>query len=415
MAIVKAFKGVRPNSALIGEIAALPYDVYSRAEATEIVKNNPHSFLKIDRGETTLEETVDVYDDVVYENAKKLFDDMLEKGDFIQEEQAVFYVYELTRNGRSQTGLVACTSVLDYENEIIKKHELTREHKEADRVRHVDTVNAHTGPIFMTYKHKVGINSLVKKWKETHDPIYDFVADDQVSHVVWKLDEPVVIEALIKAFEDIDSLYIADGHHRAASAAKVAKKRNEEKKYEDVEAHNVFLSVIFPDNELEILPYNRVVKDLYGMSPEQFLGLVKEQFDIEKTSKEPIEPAGKGTYGMYLENTWYLLRARKGTYHADDPVLSLDVSILQLNLLAPILGIGDPRTDKRISFVGGIRGLKEIEKRCREDMAVGFALVPTSIEELMEISDKGELMPPKSTWFEPKLRSGIFSHLLDEA
>lgn len=415
MAIVKAFKGVRPNAALVCEIAALPYDVYSRAEATEIVLNNPHSFLKIDRGETTLGDSVGVYDDVVYENAKNLFDEMLDKGDFIQDEQAVFYVYELTRNGRPQTGLVACTAVEEYKNHTIKEHELTRELKEKDRIRHVDTVNAHTGPIFMTYKHRVGISDVIKKWKESHEAVYDFLADDQVRHVVWKIDEPMIIEAITKAFKEIESFYIADGHHRAASAVKVSDMRDKDSKTPGVNEHNYFLSVIFPDDELEILSYNRVVKDLYGLSTEQFIQHVEEQFTIEKTSSEAFEPTEKGTFTMFLEGKWYLLKAMEGSYHAGDPVLGLDVSILQLNLLAPILGIGDPRTDKRVDFIGGIRGLKEIEKRCRKDMTVGFALVPTSIEELMKISDEGELMPPKSTWFEPKLRSGIFCHLLEES
>jgi uncharacterized protein (DUF1015 family) len=363
MAKIKAFAGIRPNETMAKEIAALPYDVYNRTEAKAIVENNPLSFLKVDRAETQFDETIDTYDAVVYKKAQDLFNEMIEKGQLIQDQKTCLYIYRLTMKGRSQTGLVACTSIDEYIADIIKKHELTRAAKERDRINHVDSLDANTGPIFLTYRAKDAIDEIVNNWMENNPPIYDFVADDAIKHEMWCIDDVAIIESLETLFMTIPSLYIADGHHRAASAVKVGLLRREQHKdYTGAEEFNYFLSVIFPDNQLKIFDYNRVVKDLDGMTPEQFLGSVKESFDIIRTSKEQIKPTEKSTFGMFLEDTWYLIKAKEGTYRKEDPVLSLDVSVLQLNLLAPILGVGDPRTDERIDFVGGIRGLAELER-----------------------------------------------------
>lgn len=314
-------------------------------------------------------------------------------------------------DGRSQTGIVACSSIDDYVNGVIKKHENTREDKELDRIRHVDTVNAQTGPIFLAYRQNETLKAIVAEEKKK-TALYDFVSDDGIRHKVWKIEDPAQTEAIEKAFAAIPATYIADGHHRAASAVKVGlKRRAENPGYTGEEPFNYFLSVLFPDEELMILPYNRVVKDLNGMSKAQFFDAVKEKFELEEMGKEPYAPAEKGTFGMYLDNTWYALKVLP-PYRSSDPVKGLDVSILQDQLLAPVLGIGDPRTDKRIDFIGGIRGLKELERRVSEDMEIAFSMYPTSIEELLAVADAGLLMPPKSTWFEPKLRSGLFIHRL---
>lgn len=413
MSIVRPFKGVRPRVDLAKEIAALPYDVYSSKEAREVVKNKPLSFLKIDRAETFFEIGTDPYCEKVYEKARDTLYEMIKEQKFIQDEKPCLYIYQLTMNGRAQTGIVACTSIDDYNNNIIKKHELTRADKEIDRINHVDYCDANTGPIFLTYQAQASIDQVVNDWMKQYQPEYDFIADDGIGHTVWVINDISTIEALQASFERVASLYIADGHHRAASAVKVGMKRREQNPKDHGEGEfNFFLSVIFPDNQLKIMDYNRVVKDFDGLTPEAFLEEVQKNFEILKTSKTQMSPIEKGTFGMYLQDTWYLIKAKEGTYNAKDPVLNLDVSILQLNLLAPILGIGDPRTDNRIDFVGGIRGLGELERRVSEDMTVAFAMVPTSIEELMRIADADELMPPKSTWFEPKLRSGLFIHLL---
>jgi len=314
-------------------------------------------------------------------------------------------------DGRSQTGIVACSSIDDYVNGVVKKHENTREDKEIDRIRHVDTVNAQTGPIFLAYRQNETLKAIVAEEK-AKPALYDFVSDDGIRHRVWKINDPAQTEAIEAAFAAIPATYIADGHHRAASAVKVGlKRRAENPGYTGEEPFNYFLSVLFPDEELMILPYNRVVKDLNGLSREQFFEAVKEKFELEEIGKEPYAPAEKGTFGMYLDNTWYALKVLP-QYKNADPVKGLDVSILQDQLLGPVLGIGDPRTDKRIDFIGGIRGLKELERRVSEDMEIAFSMYPTSIEELLAVADAGLLMPPKSTWFEPKLRSGLFIHRL---
>ena len=411
MAIVRPFVCVRPEAGKADKVAALPYDVYNRKEACEAVKGNPLSFLNIDRAETQFPEDVDTYDDRVYVRARETLDRQIEEGVYVTDAEENYYLYELTMDGRSQTGVVACCSIDDYINGVIKKHENTREDKEIDRIRHVDTTNAHTGPIFLAYRQDETVKRLVTQVKSGL-PIYDFVSDDGIGHRVWMIGDRTMVGAVQDAFAQIPATYIADGHHRAASAVKVGLKRREaDPGYTGHEPFNYFLSVLFPDEELMILPYNRVVKDLNGMDCQEFLKAAAERFRIEELGVEAFSPKEKGTFGMYLEETWYCLKARP-EYMSNDPVDGLDVSILQDHLLKPVLGIGDPRTDKRVDFIGGIRGLKELERRCQEDMKVAFSMYPTSISELLAVADAGLLMPPKSTWFEPKLRSGLFIHRL---
>ncbi len=410
MATVKPFECVRPDAARAFEVAALPYDVYSRAEAREAVKGHPFSFLNIDRPETQFPEDFDMYSDEAYGKAASMLNDWISNGVLLQDKEAAYYVYELVMNGRSQTGIVACAAIDDYLNNVIKKHENTREEKEIDRIRHVDTCSAQTGPIFLAYRSKEEINSIVTKTQKTV-PLYAFTADDGITHRVWKIAEKATVQAIRDAFARVDSIYIADGHHRAASAVKVGLKRRQENSgYTGNEEFNFFLSVLFPEDQLMIMPYNRVVKDLNGLSKQDFLDRIATQFEIKEVRKEAFEPAEKCTFGMYLDGEWYLLSASENLKTISDPVEALDVSILQNYLLEPVLGIKDPRTDKRIDFIGGIRGLKELERRCSLDMTVAFAMYPTSITELFAVSDAGKLMPPKSTWFEPKLRSGLFIH-----
>ena len=411
MAVVKPFICIRPAKENAAKVASLPYDVYNRKEACAAVAGNPVSFLNIDRAETQFSDDVDTYADCVYEKARELLDTQIAEGVYVTDAGDHYYLYELTMDGRSQTGIVACSSIDDYVNGVVKKHENTREDKELDRIRHVDTVNAQTGPIFLAYRQNETLKAIVAEEK-AKPVLYDFVSDDGIRHRVWKIDDPAQTAAIEAAFAAIPATYIADGHHRAASAVKVGlKRRAENPGYTGEEPFNYFLSVLFPDEELMILPYNRVVKDLNGMSREQFFEAVKGKFELEEIGKEPYAPAEKGTFGMYLDNTWYALKVLP-QYRSADPVKGLDVSILQDQLLGSVLGIGDPRTDKRIDFIGGIRGLKELERRVREDMEIAFSMYPTSIEELLAVADAGLLMPPKSTWFEPKLRSGLFIHKL---
>lgn len=411
MAVVKPFICIRPSADKASQVAALPYDVYSRREACDAVKGSPLSFLNIDRAETQFSDEVDTYDDRVYDKAKELLDSQIGGGVYVTDQEENFYLYQLTMEGRSQTGIVACCSIDDYVNGIIKKHENTREDKEIDRIRHVDATNAHTGPIFLAYRQNDQLKSLVARAK-AEATLYDFVSSDGVRHRVWRISSREQVQSLEMAFKDIPSTYIADGHHRAASAVKVGlKRRAENPGYTGQEPFNYFLTVLFPDEELKILPYNRVVRDLNGLDRAGFLAAVSERFEVTELGAEAFGPERKGTYGMFLEDTWYCLEV-KPRYMTEDPVKGLDVSILQDCLLDPVLGIGDPRTDKRIDFIGGIRGLKELERRAREDMKVAFSMYPTSIEELLAVADAGLLMPPKSTWFEPKLRSGLFIHRL---
>lgn len=409
---VTPFQSVRPIPNLAPHIAALPYDVYDRREALAEVQREPFSFLKIDRAETQFPDDVDTYDPRVYAKAKELLNGMIADGSFIIEETPCYYIYELIMEGRSQTGIVACSSVDDYQNQIIKKHENTREEKELDRIRHVDITNAHTGPIFLVYRSVQKINEILAKVKKD-TPLYDFTSPDGITHRVWRISNSELVAQLEALFEQIPCTYIADGHHRCASAVKVGLNRRAlHPDYTGEEEFNRFLSVLFPDDQLYIMPYNRVIRDLNGLSEKAFLDAVKKAgFSIEYKGQTQVSPVKKGTFGMYLNKSWYLLTASE-TLFSTDPVRGLDVSILQEHLLETILNIKDPRTDKRIDFVGGIRGLDELERRVSSDMAVAFSMFATSIEELLSVADAGLLMPPKSTWFEPKLRSGLFIHKL---
>lgn len=412
MAQIRPFMAYRPRKGMEQKIAALPYDVYNRREACEVVKKNPESFLAIDRAETQFGDEVDTYAPCVYEKADQMLRNQIREGKFVQDKVPCFYLYELTMDGNSQTGVVACASIDDYLNNVIKKHENTRADKEEDRIRHVDTCSMQTGPIFLAYRAQEDLKKKIANIK-TQEPVYDFVSEDGIGHRVWVIGDSEDVTMIEKAFAAIPAIYIADGHHRCASAVKVGLKRREQHPgYTGNEEFNYFLSVIFPDDELRILDYNRVVKDLNGMEKDTFLSKTEEHFKVEKKGKDPYRPVEKGTFGMYLEEEWYCLTAKE-ELRSEDAVDGLDVSILQNNLLHPILGIQDPKTDKRIDFVGGIRGLKELEQRVHTDMKVAFSMYPTSIAELFAVADAGRLMPPKSTWFEPKLRSGLFLHQIE--
>lgn len=412
MAVIRQFKAVRPTPAMAEKVAALPYDVVNSEEARDMTAGKPYSFLHVDKAEIDLPVGIDIYSPEVYAKAKENLDNLIANGILIQDDKPMLYIYELTMEGRSQTGLVACTSIDEYINGIIKKHELTREDKEQDRIRHVDICNANTGPIFLAYRTVDKISEIINKIKKNL-PIYDFTAEDGIKHKAWVIDNEDDINNLVELFKDMPSLYIADGHHRNASAAKVGLKRRIEKPdYTGDEEFNYYLSVIFPSDQLKILDYNRVVRDLNGMSDEEFITKLSEKFDIKNVSGR-AKPEKQYDFGMYLNKKWYMLTA-KSSIITEDAVKGLDVSILQDNVLIPLLGIGDIRTDKRIDFVGGIRGLGELEKRVDSgEMKVAFAMYPTSIEQLMTIADEDKIMPPKSTWFEPKLRSGLFIHSLE--
>ena len=411
MATIRPFRAIRPIPDKAAVIAALPYDVYNRQEAKEAVKGNPDSFLNIDRAETQFDDSVDTYAECVYEKAHDLLWEKIAKGDFLREDAPCYYIYELTMEGRVQTGIVACASIDDYEHQVIKKHENTRADKEADRIHHVDSCNAQTGPIFLAYRANAVIREIVAKTKQ-QAAVYDFTSEDGIRHRVWVISEADDINAIRASFDSIGEIYIADGHHRAASAVKVGlKRRAEHPDYDGSEEFNYFLSVLFPDEELMIMDYNRVIKDLNGLSADAFLAKVQEIFDVRPVERTDRKPGKKGNFSMYLEGNWYLCTIRE-TDRSTDPVKGLDVSLLQELLLAPVLGIGDPKTDKCIDFVGGIRGLDELERRCSVDgdCVCAFAMYPTDIQELFAVADAGLLMPPKSTWFEPKLRSGLFIH-----
>ena len=413
MAVIKPFKAYRPKKGLEDKIAALPYDVYSREEACEAVKGKPLSFLNIDRAETQFDSSVDTYADEVYQKAHDMLWEMIEKGEFVQEDKPVYYIYELTMDGRVQTGIVACASVDDYQNQIIKKHENTRADKELDRIRHVETCEAQTGPIFLAYRANDVLREIIARTKK-ENALYDFVSEDGITHRVWCISADDDINAIQSTFEKISQIYIADGHHRCASAVKVGLKKREQKpNYTGNEEFNYFLSVLFADEELMIMDYNRVVKDLNGMKPSQFVEAVQKVYDVVSQGTECQKPLHKGQISMLVDNTWYLCEV-KNEYKSDDPVDGLDVAILQNYVLAPILGIGDPKTDKRIDFVGGIRGIGELERRVKTDSKVAFAMYPTSIHELFSVSDANMLMPRNSTWFEPKLRIGLFIHAINE-
>ena len=414
MAVIKAFKALRPAAEVARDVAALPYDVYNRAEAAEYVKDRPLSFLNIDRAESQFTPDVDTYDPRVYEKADEMIRDWTNRGIFVREEKPCFYLYALTMDGRTQTGLVAASSVDDYVNNVILKHENTRAEKELDRINHVDRTSAQTGPIFLAYRDDERVAALLAPVVR-EVPLYDFTKEDGIRHTVWKIADETLVQAIEEAFKAIPHTYIADGHHRAASAVKVALRRREaHPDYDGTEEFNYFLSVLFPASVLRIYDYNRVVKDLNGLSEEAFLERIAEDFEVTEVSAAgtPYRPEEKGSFGMFLGGKWYRLQV-KNAPDGSDPVKSLDVSVLQDRLLEPVLGIHDPKTDNRIDFIGGIRGLGELERRVGLDMTVAFSMFPTSMEELFRVADAGLLMPPKSTWFEPKLLSGIFIHEIE--
>jgi uncharacterized protein (DUF1015 family) len=406
MSIIRPFKALRPQPGLAPQLASRPYDVMNSAEAIEEAKDNAYSFLHITKPEIDLPAGTDVHSTAVYEKAKRNLEQMIQDGILFSEEKDCYYIYQLVMQGRSQTGLVCLSSVKDYFNNVIKKHELTRPEKEKDRIDHMIATRAQTGNVFLAYRDVMEVNALINGWKATQKPVYDFTASDGIKHTVWIIDREIVVNSITHLFNTkVPFTYIADGHHRAASAAKVSKQ------FADSEEANFFLTTIFPASELVILDYNRVVKDLNGMDADDFIGAIQEDFMIT-LSQEPVKPAQLHEFGMYLDKQWYILTSRKGTY-TNDPIGVLDVTILSNNILDKILDISDQRTDKRIDFVGGMRGLKELEKRVNSgEMRVAFSLYPATIQQLFDIADSGKVMPPKSTWFEPKLRDGLLTHLI---
>jgi uncharacterized protein (DUF1015 family) len=406
MAIIKPFKALKPKKELVQQVASRPYDVLNSQEAKKEASGNNYSFLRITKSEIDLPEGIDIHSQQVYDKAKANLELFIQNGTLYQEEKPCYYIYQLIMNGKSQTGLVCVSSIEDYFNDVIKKHELTRPEKEKDRIDHMRTIRAQTGNVFMAYRDVMEINALISGWKVKNKPEYDFTANDGIQHTVWVINRDDVISSITNLFATkVPNTYIADGHHRAASAAKVSKQLS------DSEDAKFFLTTIFPESQLAILDYNRVVKDLNDLTTEEFIGALQEDFMITY-SPEPVKPAVLHEFGMYLEDEWYILTAREGTYR-NDPIGVLDVTILQNNVLDKILDIEDPRTDNRVDFVGGIRGLEELERRVKSgEMAAAFSLYPVTLEQLFAIADSGKVMPPKSTWFEPKLRDGLLTHLI---
>ena len=414
--IVKPFAALRPQEQFVKECAALPYDVMSSDEAREEVVGKPYSFLHIDKAEIDLDKSVDLYDDSVYAKAAENLQNFEAQGVYLQEQNKKFYFYRQVMDGRAQTGIVGCASIDDYIQNRIKKHELTRADKELDRIRHVDTCSAQTGPIFLAYERSETLDSIIAR-ETANAPLYDFVADDNVRHTVWVCSSEETVKEIENAFSGLQSLYIADGHHRAASAVKAGQKRREEKgTWTGEEEFNFFLSVIFPASQLKIMDYNRLLADLGGKTEEEFLQAVQTNLGEVRAyeGKGAYRPTKTHTVGLFVGGKWYEVRFHDALLHDEKPSQRLDCAILQNKFLAPVLGIQDPRTDKRIDFVGGIRGLEYLEKRCKEDMKAAIAMCPTTIEELIAVANAGEIMPPKSTWFEPKLRSGIFIHKIEK-
>ena len=413
MAVFRSFRAIRPAKEYASSVAALPYDVVDRAEAKAIGDQNPLSFLHVDRAEMDLPADTGLYDPIVYQKARENLDRMENDGILVQDEKSCYYIYELTRKGKVQTGIVGTSSIDDYLNGVIKKHENTREDKEQDRIRHVDACNANTGPIYLACRYTDSLLSLMDKWKEEHSAVYDFTCEDDIRHRVWVIDDDEAITQIASEFGSIGSVYIADGHHRAASAVKVGLKRREENPgYTGEEEFNYFLSVVFPYDQLTILAYHRVVHDLNGLPQRLFLKEIKENFELMVLEGFACKPVEKHTIGMYMGGEWYHLRAHPSCYEGSDVVGQLDVQILQEKILQPLLAIKDPRTDERIRFVGGSHKLAELAAIADETGGCAFAMYPTSMEDLMTIADENKLMPPKSTWFEPKLRSGLFIHRL---
>ena len=409
MAIIRPFAALRPAAELAAQVAALPYDVYSREEALEAVKGRPYSFLNIDRPETQFPSGYDMYAPEVYRKAGELLQRQKAEGIYVKDPAPCYYIYTLTMDGRSQTGLAACSLAEDYDNGVIRRHENTRAEKEADRIRHVETCSAHTGPIFLACRPVPELKSLTDQIRR-ETPLYDFISEDGIRHQVWRICSPEDIENISQSFADIPHLYIADGHHRAASAVKAGlRKRAADPGFSGTEEYNYFLSVVFPSDELNIYDYNRIVTDKNNYTTGQLLDMIKDGFEITRIGSTAFRPEHRGEFGMYLDHCWYRLTT-KPSLRSEDPVKGLDVSILQDHILSPILGITDPKNDPRIRFSGGIRGLKALEEGADPSGGVAFAMFPTSMDELMAVADAGLLMPPKSTWFEPKLRSGLFIH-----
>ena len=411
MAIIKPFKALRPQAQFAKQVASRPYDVLNSAEAKIEAEGNSKSFLHITKSEIDLNNSVDIHSTAVYEQAKENLEAFIKRDILFKESKDCYYIYQLIMNGRSQTGLVCVSSVDDYENDIIKKHEFTRPEKEQDRINHIKTSGAQTGNVFLAYRNNDSIDALIEKWKTAKSPAYDFVADDQIQHTVWIVTDNDTVQKISSLFEtEIPYTYIADGHHRAASAAKVRKALGDKA----TEASNYFLTTLFPSNQLYIMDYNRVVKDLNGLEEKEFITAIQEKFQIKIVGKKAVQPKQLHQFGMYMNKTWYELTAKEGTF-TNDPIGILDVTIIQENLFDPVLNIKDQRTDKRIDFIGGIRGLSELEKRVDSgDMKVAFSLYPVTIDQLFDIADSGNVMPPKSTWFEPKLRDGLLTHLIYE-
>ncbi len=412
MSRIKPFRAYRPRPEHAERIASPPYDVVSSEEAREMAAGNPLSFLHVGKPEIDLDPSVPPYDDRVYAKGVENLRRLVDSGELVRDPSPCLYLYQQRMGGHAQVGVVGACSVEEYERDLIKKHEFTRKDKEDDRTRHVTECNANAEPVFLTYRARPGIDAVVDRIRG-RTPAYDFVSDDAIGHAVWVVDDRAEIEALVRLFAEVPCLYVADGHHRTAAAVRHGQKmRASDPRRSPESPYESFMAVVFPHDQLRILDYNRVVRDLAGLSAEAFLRRVSERFDV-RPANDPRPPRPK-TFGMFLEGKWLGLEAKAGTYPASDPVRGLDVSILQENLLSPVLGIADPRTDKRIDFVGGIRGLGELERRCRTGWTVAFALHPTSLDQLMAVADAGTVMPPKSTWFEPKLRSGLLVRLLDE-
>ncbi len=412
MSIIKPFKALRPQPQFAKQVASRPYDVLNSTEAKVEAQGNNHSFLYITKSEISIDDnTVDIHSQEVYDKAKQNLDAFIQRDVLFRDNKACYYIYQLIMHGKSQTGLVAVSSVDDYENDIIKKHEFTRPEKEQDRINHIKTSGAQTGNVFLAYRNNNEVDTLIDNWKTVKNPVYNFTADDDIQHTIWIVNDDDTIEKISQLFDtEIPCTYIADGHHRAASAAKVRKALGADA----TEGSNYFLTTLFPSNQLYIMDYNRVVKDLNELSSEQFFALLEENFTITNAGKQAVKPTFLHEFGMYFEGSWYTLLAKEGTY-TNDPIGVLDVTILSNLILDKILGIKDQRTDKRIDFVGGIRGLGELEKRVDSgEMKVAFSLYPVTIDQLFDIADSGNVMPPKSTWFEPKLRDGLLTHLIYE-
>jgi uncharacterized protein (DUF1015 family) len=411
MAHIKPFKALRPQAQLAKSVASRPYDVLSSAEAKIEAQGNPASFLHITKSEIDLPDSMDVHAQEVYNQAKSNLQASIQRDTLFRESKECYYIYQLIMNGRSQTGLVCVSSVDDYENDIIKKHEFTRPEKELDRINHIKTSGAQTGNVFLAYRNHPAIDAIIEKWKKSKSPGYDFTADDGIQHTIWIISDGDVCDQISSIFDkEIPCTYIADGHHRAASASKVRLALGNEA----TEGSNYFLTTLFPANDLHIMDYNRVVKDLNGLSNKEFLKSLENNFIVSSEGSNPFKPATLHEIGMYLDHNWYKLVAKEGSF-TNDPIGILDVTILQDNILSALLNINDPRTDTRVDFVGGIRGLAELEKRVDSgEMAAAFSIYPVSMNQLFDIADSGKVMPPKSTWFEPKLRDGLLTHLIYE-